>query len=328
MSANVQFLNVDLKTLSDEELKRIPVMAAYATNVVIKRQDLSKDDYARILRTWGKNPKRDLWFEDEDNHEVMYVTNKMLKNTDRQGLFARGELEWHCNGAVAMDPEDCVTLYCKQISKDPCNTTFSNGVAAYHDLPQDVKDKIENTYCILSSDDRNFHKLKMDHIIKTKLQPRLLDDRRVYVFGNDAVHPDEHKNLLRTQSRGRGENTQVYQDVMARKEQFNDPKGLWSCVYKPLVQRHRLTGVKGLYLPLLNVVGFHDVPKDEWKDLYEYLKNHYMNYTYSHEWEDGDVVLFDNTQGLHKRDEIPLDENGNPQERELWRGAFWYEGIK
>ena len=33
----------------------------------------------------------------------------------------------------------------------------------------------------------------------------------------------------------------------------------------------------------------------------------------------GDLIFFDNTQGLHKRDMIPDGET-----RELWRGAFWY----
>ena len=69
------------------------------------------------------------------------------------------------------------------------------------------------------------------------------------------------------------------------------------------------------------------MPKDEWQELCAFLESHYLKHTYSHFWEEGDIVVFDQTQGLHRRDNIPVDENNIPQERELWRGAFWYDGI-
>ena len=36
----------------------------------------------------------------------------------------------------------------------------------------------------------------------------------------------------------------------------------------------------GLYFPFLNVAGFNDIPKDEWKQLYDSLIDEYKNYTY------------------------------------------------
>ena len=329
MSDIAYFLNTNIKNLSDDEIRRISVLAAYETNVVIKGQDLSKKEFARILGLWGKNPKRNIWFEDQDDHEIMYVTNKyMVGEENRQGLFAKGELEWHCNGILALDPEDCVALYCHQPTKDPCNTDFVNGVLAYQTLPKDVKDQIKDTFLILGYYEKNFQKLNMEYLVKTKVQPRLLSDLRVYKIEKDQVTSEEHKDLLAMTNRARSEDSSVIKEMLEIKEKFSDPKGLWNCVYKKIVHPHRLTGIEGFYFPLTGVIGFSNIPKDEWQELYDFLESHYLKSVYSHFWDKGDIVIFDQTQGLHRRDNIPLDENNIPQERELWRGAFWYDGIK
>lgn len=324
----IKFLNINLKDLTDTQISQISVLTSYMTNVCIPEQNLTKEEYARILRLWGHNPKRNFWFEDKKNHEVMYVTNRKITKNGQQGLFARGELEWHCNGVLAEDPEDVVTLYCETPTKDPCNTQFLNSVPAYNDLPKDVKKQIKDTQCILSSDDRRFHKLKMPHLIKTKLKPKLLGDINVYKVDKDIVPVEEQDNLQASYSRSRSMSSSIKQEMMQKKLKYNNEKALWNCVYKKLVHQHRLSGVTGLYFPMYNIIGFHDIPEDEWKDLYNFLKTHYVKYKYSHEWKTGDLILFDNTVGIHKRDMIPLDKNGQPQDRSLWRGAFWYKDIQ
>lgn len=326
-----QEIKVNVNDMSDEQIKQIAVFAAYHINVVIKGQDLDKEQYSRILRLWGKNPKRDVWFEDKQHHEIIMVTNKVVdKESGRQGLFARGELEWHQNGTLAIDPEDCVTLYCKEPAKDGCDTKFVNGVLAYEQLPKDVKEKIANTQLILSSDAKQFHKLDLEHFARTHHKPRSLWGKGgPYKFQEGQVEQDEAKELFKFLHTGvRDPNCNARKELIATAQQLTESGARWNCVYKKLVSSHRLTGQKGLYFPFANVVGFHDVPEDEWKDLHTFLTDHYLSNVYSHYWEEGDVVLFDNTQGLHKRDPIPFNEDGSPQHRELWRGAFWYHDIK
>lgn len=292
-----------------------PLTLAHNTNLLIRDLDLNKKDYANILQQMGQNPDRDFWFSDKEHSEIMYVTNKKLKN-GRQGLFARGELEWHCNGPCALDPEDAVALYC--VEDTNANTSFTNGKIAYQELPYDVALKIKDTYLIISDGHRSFHKLDMEHLIKTKLKPRMLSDRSVYKVEHDEVTSEERQELLSMQSRNRGHGV-LLQDMYDRKEKYNDPEGKWNCVYKKLVHPHVLTAAQGLWFPFYNVVGYHNIPQDEWKDLHNFLTDHYLKYTYSHKWKKGDLIFFDNTQGLHKRDMIPDGET-----RELWRGAFWY----
>lgn len=323
-------ITVNLKDLSDSQIQRIATLAAYHINLVIENQNLTKEEYSRILRLWGKNPKRDVWFEDKQHHEIILVTNKVLPGeTTRQGLFARGELEWHQNGALAVDPEDCVTLYCKEPAKDGCDTKFVNGVLAYETLPNDVKKQLENTMLILSSDARQFHKLNLEHFAKTKHKPKSLWGKGgPYKFQEGEVEQAEAAELFKFLHTGtRTKDSSIKKELIEYANNFTDPDGRWNCVYKKLVHAHRLTGIKGLYFPFANVIGFHDIPEDEWKDLHEFITSHYLSNVYSHYWKEGDIVLFDNTQGLHKRDPIPVNEDGSPQSRELWRGAFWYNGV-
>jgi alpha-ketoglutarate-dependent taurine dioxygenase len=316
----------DIKRLSDTQVKQIAVLAAHRVNVLIKGQELTKADYARMMQCFGVNPKRDVWFEDKDHHEVMYVTNKLMCGDEgnKPGVFSRGELNWHQNGTLTLDPEDCVVLYCEEPTKNPCNTHFTNGVAAYNSLPQDVKDKIENTELILTADTRSFHKLKNPHFVKRSIKPRILDNERVWT----EVPMEEIAELWKIQDRTRSAGSAIEREMMEKVEKYSEPGARWNMIYKRLVHRHRLTGIKGLYFPFSNVIGFHDIPEDEWQDLFNFLKDHFLKTSAEVEWEHGDIVLFDNTQGLHKRSVFPKDENGNDQSRELWRGAFWYHDIK
>ena len=64
------------------------------------------------------------------------------------------------------------------------------------------------------------------------------------------------------------------------------------------------------------------------KELYDYLVQHYLKYQYSHDWKAGDLMLFDQTQAMHKRQPFPTKENGEQQDRLLWRGIFYYEGVQ
>jgi alpha-ketoglutarate-dependent taurine dioxygenase len=292
-----------------------PETIAEHTNVLVRGVDLTKEKYAEFLQSLGQNPKRDFWFSDKEHSEIMYVTNKELDN-GRQGLFARGELEWHCNGPCALDPEDVVSLYCREETN--ANTSFTNGVAAWEALPSDVKERIDKTFVIISDGHRSFHKLEMDHLVRTHIKPRMLSDKSVYKVEHDAVTTEERQELLSMQSRTRDPNGFISETMKTRKEIF-DNGGKWNCVYKRLVHIHLLTGKRGLWFPFYNVVGYDNIPESEWKELHDYLVDHYLKYTYSHKWKSGDLIFFDNTQGLHKRDMIPDGE-----ERELWRGAFWY----
>lgn len=319
-------IDLDLKSATEQQVKNIARLTAYHSNVLLRNQELDKDDYARILALWGDKTKHHAWYEDPDHHQIQYVTNRSMPELGgKRGIFPRGELEWHCNGTLALDPEDCVTLYCVIPTKDRCDTVFLNGVEAYKDLPNDVKEKIENTLLMITSDARSFHKSNFPHLISRTEKPRILNTNRAYTISEDQVTAEEAKDLHAIQGRNRGDSVISYK-MMNRVEEYS-VKGPWKFVFKDLVHTHYVTGQKGLYFPFLNVAGFTGIPQDEWQDLYNYLVEHYLKYQYSHDWKTGDLMLFDQTQALHKRQPFPTKNDGEQQDRLLWRGTFYYEDI-
>ena len=60
-------------------------------------------------------------------------------------------------------------MYCVVPTKDRCDTIFLNGVEAYKDLPEDIKSRIENSYCMITNDLRSFHRADFPHLI-TRLE--------------------------------------------------------------------------------------------------------------------------------------------------------------
>jgi alpha-ketoglutarate-dependent taurine dioxygenase len=62
-------------------------------------------------------------------------------------------------------------------------------------------------------------------------------------------------------------------------------------------------GYKGLHFPYTSIHHFKGMSEAESDKVIAYLKDHIMReeYMYKHEWQDGEVVLFDNTVTLHCR---------------------------
>jgi alpha-ketoglutarate-dependent taurine dioxygenase len=75
--------------------------------------------------------------------------------------------------------------------------------------------------------------------------------------------------------------------------------------YFPNVVHTNRAGKKCIYLPIFQMAGFvgFEDRKEEESEIYQYLKNHMLSekYQYHHDWDDGDIIMWDNWTGLHKR---------------------------
>ncbi|MEP1472636.1 MAG: TauD/TfdA family dioxygenase [Halieaceae bacterium] len=78
---------------------------------------------------------------------------------------------------------------------------------------------------------------------------------------------------------------------------------------QPVVRTHPITGVKALYLcpgMTTRIVGLSDAESDEMLDyLFEWTVM--PEFVYSHEWQDGDCLMWDNACTMHRRD--PFDQS-------------------
>ena len=78
---------------------------------------------------------------------------------------------------------------------------------------------------------------------------------------------------------------------------------------QPVVRTHPITGVKALYLcpgMTTRIVGLSEAESDEMLDfLFDWSIK--PEFVYSHEWQDGDCLMWDNACTMHRRD--PFDQN-------------------
>jgi alpha-ketoglutarate-dependent taurine dioxygenase len=91
--------------------------------------------------------------------------------------------------------------------------------------------------------------------------------------------------------------------------------------YTPKIVRENKQGRKGIFLPYLQMFYFKGMTEEESQPLIEKLAGHITQekFIYSHEWNDGDVIIADMVFGLHRRLEFADIEN-----RLLHRVAFNY----
>ena len=106
------------------------------------------------------------------------------------------------------------------------------------------------------------------------------------------------------------------------KEKFAASRGIMN--NHKLVPDHPL-GVEGLFFSPYEIHGF--IRKGELyehsEELFNELWNDYVcneQYIYKHTWQEGDIVLFDQVIGIHRRPDILKDKP-----RRLLRTATWYK---
>ena len=82
-------------------------------------------------------------------------------------------------------------------------------------------------------------------------------------------------------------------------------------VTHPLVNRHPVTGRKSLYLDPTTSVGIAELPGMPGRELLDELNEHatQTDFVYAHEWQIGDVVMWDNGFLLHRRDPFDVGQN-------------------
>ena len=108
------------------------------------------------------------------------------------------------------------------------------------------------------------------------------------------------------------------------KEKFAASRGIMN--NHKLVPDHPL-GVEGLFFSPYEIHGF--IRKGELmsselsKEIFDAVYADYVNndeYIYKHTWQEGDIVLFDQVIGIHRRPDILKDKP-----RRLLRTATWYK---
>jgi taurine dioxygenase len=125
--------------------------AKYAC-IVFTAPDLAPDDQVRVARIFGKadadfvgkpNDPGKLGADGRPKRGIMFISNKKKEDGGVMGELPDGELHFHSDGAHRASPYRGTTLYSIEIPSTGGETKIADLRAAYDDLPDDMKCRLE-----------------------------------------------------------------------------------------------------------------------------------------------------------------------------------------
>ena len=288
--------------LSELDPDNIAKMVGKAGVVVIRNSGATPEEYAEWSLGVGYHLSPEIWCTDKEHSNLFWtVTNEMMDDRN-QGLFGDYELDWHTNMTPVADAEEVIGLYAKTITYDT-ETWFANSVPYFKQLPEARKQLFRELTVVLDPK-------RTLGVIKKAWQPAFKK-----IYGQEVL--DEINKNRNTREIVNCQNMEP-----ENKEKFGASRGIMN--NHKFVPDHPI-GVEGLFFSPYEVHGFlkDGKPYEASEELFNELWNDYIcndRYIYQHTWQEGDICLFDNIIGIHRRPDILKDKP-----RKLLRTAKWYK---
>ena len=295
-------------SLSELNPDNIAELIGKAGVVVIRDSGATPEEYAEWSLGLGYHLSPEIWCTDKEHSNLFWtVTNEMMDDRN-QGLFGDYELDWHTNMTPVADAEEVIGLYAKTITYET-ETWFANSIPYFNQLPEEKQNKLRELTVILDPK-------RTLGVIKKAWQPSFKK-----IYGQEVL--DEINKNRNTREIVNCQNMEP-----ENKSKFGASRGIMN--NHRLVVNHPIKGVEGLFFSPYEVHGFslNGDPLDNFEEgaskaLFDELWNDYVcndRYIYKHTWQEGDICLFDNIIGIHRRPDILKDKP-----RKLLRTAKWYK---
>lgn len=302
----VELLDVDIRTIDWPQAQEIKKLFLQHQNILIRNQSTETYDFGRFIHlmsghignwltcNWpggdayrfteiSEYPNPLQWKEPKSEFPVQRVTGQRVKGS-YAGIFGDGFLKWHCNMNNPVHFDSVSLQAIEGCEGNP--TIFSNTAPAYEDMPVKLRDEIEKRFIKYTYDPTQWsfrHPIKQYVSIDTK-----------HMYGVLKSHSGLSKGTWWSGDR------------------------LWPYEYYMWAVQQNQAGIKGFYYFMLNNPEMND---DEDGELTEALSDWCFRdeYTYTHEWQHGDIMLFDQLICQHCR---PHREKEVLQQRVLHRYVF------
>ena len=260
----------------------------------MRNQNISIERFDEINEIWGIHQPPLIFATHKQYPRILRVTNREVQK-NQEGLFGRiKHLRWHCNGVFAIDPEECISLFCVETAKSGGLTHFADGVHVLEMLTKKEREELESVSIFLTND-----------LSKTYLKQ---------IPYNYLPHEQKDLDRMKVLSSRNPDTNELTQKLSSSSNK--------KIIEKKLIVKHPLSGKTGLYFPYFYICKMHSdlIPPFQLKQYFQKLIECYTGSKgkiYSHQWTLGDIVLSDQVHSLHQRD--PFEGF-----RELYRTAFWY----
>lgn len=134
------------EALPDREFDVIETALDEHGVVVLRDQQVTPAAFVAFARRFGPpEPHVIEQFHHQDDPNILILSN-VRRNGQPIGL-ADGGMYFHTDYSYLAVPARCTMLFAVQVPDSNAGTTFANQRAAYDDLPQETKDRIDGLIC-------------------------------------------------------------------------------------------------------------------------------------------------------------------------------------
>jgi taurine dioxygenase len=226
--------------------------------LIFRGQTLCEDDQMRFAGNFGslgmrrKAPKEIRGGKGETRGHIMLVTNIPDAANTNAGSYGDGEMWFHADSCYYEIPNRATFLYSVELPSTGGNTRVSSMYAAYDNVPQRLRERLEGRRVLQIHDHKRRERLDLDKIV--------IDELRHH--------------------------------------------------WQPIFVTHPRTGRRALYVNRLmtaQIEGLDRVESDAILDeLFAIAED--PTICYEHEWQLGDLLIWDNYASIHMRTDFPREE--------------------
>ena len=141
-----EIVGVDVKTMDDATFGRIYQAWLDCNVICVRDQDLTIDDFLSYSRRFGTvcpHPSKSTRHPDHPELTVLGINKFRPDGTLDRDIYARGAEGFHTDGSYEEVPYKATQLYALAIPSRGGDTLFSSGYAAWDELPQRLKERLE-----------------------------------------------------------------------------------------------------------------------------------------------------------------------------------------
>ena len=140
---------VDVKTMDDATFRKIYQTWLDCNVIAVRGQELGVDDYLKYSRRFGfvcPHPAKTTRHPFYPEITLLGANKFRADGTLDRDIYLRGAEGFHTDGSYEEIPYKATQLYAIAIPSKGGDTHFSSAYAAYEQLPQRLKDRLEGRY--------------------------------------------------------------------------------------------------------------------------------------------------------------------------------------